>query len=364
MEPNERKIQLSSQDFKALSAENRVQILKLLRQRQSNPTELASKLNLSIPSCQKHLDKLLESGLIVRIEDNRKWAYYKLTPKGLALVEPENSRFLLLLAAGIVLFFGVLLAWNFPSNWVQPQIVLSPPIFDSETKTVQLSWTISPQLANSVFEIQRKTVSEKEFKTLQTGVKSTTYRDSQIEFNEHYEYRVLAQGTVSVPVMSNSIFVITTRSAEEETIPLSDQNNSPVHPPDANIPPDQNNPFFPPPDPSIPIPQNVQLFSIPSNATQWEQIVGSGEKTQTIQLEKTNSPAILLAWNMPKNENTLFEVQLQILGSEWTVLESGFSENFFLDTLTEIGETRFYRVRAWQNGSPSGFSAILSAQAS
>lgn len=368
MDPNEHKVQLSSKDFKALSAENRIQILKLLKQQNRNPTELSGKLKISIPSCQKHLDKLVESGLVVRIEDNRKWAYYKLTPKGIALVEPENSRFLLLLATCIVLVFGAFLAWNAFSDWNQQQIVLNPPVFDAQTKTVQLSWTISPQLANSLFEVQRKTVSETEFKTLQTGIASTAYRDSQIQFNEHYEYRVVAHGIVSgigpVQAVSNSSFVITIPAPKnEEPFPAEDENNFVAQQPDLNAPPDQNNPFSPPLQ-SIPIPGNVQLFSIPAGTMEWEQTIGPQEKRQTIRLEKTIAPAILLVWDAPENEETLFEVQLQISGSEWLVLESNFSEDFLLDSLAEPGETRYYRVRVWRNGFHGPFSAVVSAQVS
>lgn len=362
MDPNENKVHLSSQDFKALSAANRIQILKLLKQQNRNPTELAAKLSISIPSCQKHLDKLVESDLVARIEDNRKWAYYRLTPKGLALVEPENSRFLLLLAAGIVLVFGAFLVWNSVSEWNKPQIVLNPPVYDAETKTVQLSWTVSGHLVDGLFEVQRKIISEKEFKTLQSGIKATTHWDSQIQPNEHYEYRIVARGIVagigSVQAISNSSFVITTQSPKNKEPALpEDENNLLSPPPDSNAPSDHNNPI-PPPSPLIPIPSNVQLFFIPTDTTHWEQTIGEGLGAKNLVLEKTRHPAVVITWAAPENEGLLFEVQVRTNQQDWQTLAADLQETVFLDSLVEIGETRSYRVRSWKNGVPSEFSAI------
>ena len=100
---------LSASDFKTLSSETRVQILKLLAGRNYNLTELSVKLSLSAPSIKQHIDLLVESRLIEHVDSGHKWKYYSLSRKGRKLVDQQkaNSQVLIVLATVFIGLVGV-----------------------------------------------------------------------------------------------------------------------------------------------------------------------------------------------------------------------------------------------------------------
>lgn len=100
---------LSSSDFKALSSDTRVQIIKLLVERNYNISELSSKLSMSAPTIKQHLDVLQNCDLISLASDSsRKWKYYSLSRKGLKLVSKEDKNILVVLASSVIGVFALL----------------------------------------------------------------------------------------------------------------------------------------------------------------------------------------------------------------------------------------------------------------
>ncbi|HII38688.1 TPA: winged helix-turn-helix transcriptional regulator, partial [Candidatus Micrarchaeota archaeon] len=77
-------IALDRNTLRALGADTRVKMLKLLGERRKMQAELAVELGLKPPSVREHLERLAEAGLVRRIESERKWKYYELTEKGSA----------------------------------------------------------------------------------------------------------------------------------------------------------------------------------------------------------------------------------------------------------------------------------------
>ncbi|ADC65099.1 transcriptional regulator, ArsR family [Ferroglobus placidus DSM 10642] len=73
-----------------LSSETRIEILKKLDERRMTLSELSRALNLSKTTVKEHLNKLLEAGLVRRVEEGRKWIYYELTPEGRIILHPEK----------------------------------------------------------------------------------------------------------------------------------------------------------------------------------------------------------------------------------------------------------------------------------
>ncbi|MFO7967927.1 MAG: helix-turn-helix domain-containing protein [Archaeoglobaceae archaeon] len=59
-----------------------MELLKSLGKRQMTLTELSKELNISKPSAKAHLERLVEQGLVERVEEGRKWIYNELTTKG------------------------------------------------------------------------------------------------------------------------------------------------------------------------------------------------------------------------------------------------------------------------------------------
>lgn len=89
--------------IKVLASDSRRDILRLLGERRRTLTELAQALGLKKATVLEHLKKLVDSGLIRRIDENeRLWIYYELTPRGRRLVTPGRTRFHLIMAGAAV----------------------------------------------------------------------------------------------------------------------------------------------------------------------------------------------------------------------------------------------------------------------
>lgn len=95
-------VALRPDDFKLLSSDTRVQILKLLDARARTGTELGKDLGLEKSTVHQHLERLVEGGLVHRREDDRLWVYYDLAPRGRRLLHPPRSGFTLLLAGSLL----------------------------------------------------------------------------------------------------------------------------------------------------------------------------------------------------------------------------------------------------------------------
>lgn len=103
-------IELSNEDFEALSSETRREILKILMDRQRTTTELSDVLSLSKSTVHEHLSKLKEADLVEKIDNKEKWKYYKLSDKSKGFLETEKEErkeIALKLFSIIVLLIGV-----------------------------------------------------------------------------------------------------------------------------------------------------------------------------------------------------------------------------------------------------------------
>ena len=101
-------VALGANEFRALSSETRVQIIKLLGSRRHNLTEIANKLEMRLPTIKQHLGVLERAGLIEQLESARKWKYYSLTAKGNALVGKAEASILIVLALASLAMVGLL----------------------------------------------------------------------------------------------------------------------------------------------------------------------------------------------------------------------------------------------------------------
>lgn len=110
-------VTLDKETLKAISSDIRLKILKTLEQKQQTQTDLASLLQLKIPTVKEHLNLLEKQGLVFK-EEGRKWKYYKLTEKGKALVTPEDNTIKLLLFGTTAL--GVAAAFSLYNDFRPP----------------------------------------------------------------------------------------------------------------------------------------------------------------------------------------------------------------------------------------------------
>ena len=98
----QRKITLDQESFKALASDTRIEILKRLDVSQMTVTDLANDLKVNKSAVYKHLSRLLDAGLVKKLDDNRKWVYYRLSMKGMHLLHPERVQIALMLSAAVL----------------------------------------------------------------------------------------------------------------------------------------------------------------------------------------------------------------------------------------------------------------------
>jgi len=96
------KITLDRDTFRALAADTRVDIIKILDERKHTLTDLSKKLKLAPSTLKEHIDRLVDSGLIYHEDKGTKWKYYKLTRKGRSLLHPHESKIWVMLATSVV----------------------------------------------------------------------------------------------------------------------------------------------------------------------------------------------------------------------------------------------------------------------
>lgn len=86
------KLTLDKESLKAITVETRVKILKVLANKQQTLSDLSQLLGLSAPTLKEHLNVLEKVTMINKLEEGRKWKYYKITEKGLCMIYPERKR--------------------------------------------------------------------------------------------------------------------------------------------------------------------------------------------------------------------------------------------------------------------------------
>lgn len=96
------KVVLDLETFKALASESRLSVLRALGERRKTLSELARDLELNKATVHEHLQVLVASGLVKKLDEGRKWIYYELTWRGQTLLNPEASTaFSVLLALSV-----------------------------------------------------------------------------------------------------------------------------------------------------------------------------------------------------------------------------------------------------------------------
>lgn len=101
-------ISLDRKTIFLLASETRLEILKKLDERRMTLTELAKSLDLSKTAVKEHLDKLVNAGLVRRVDEGRKWIYYELTSNGKTLMHPEEARIKLIISLIVAISFSAI----------------------------------------------------------------------------------------------------------------------------------------------------------------------------------------------------------------------------------------------------------------
>jgi len=108
---------LDKQSLKALGAETRQDIIKLLTQRPYTASELSKLLGKHVTTIAEHLSMLEHSGIVSKKDDGHKWLYYSLTTKGERLTKPKFYAWTIVLAlSGIAIIGGVVDLFSYTTS--------------------------------------------------------------------------------------------------------------------------------------------------------------------------------------------------------------------------------------------------------
>lgn len=143
--------------LQAIAAPSRLGLLRLLHHRRSTVTELSVASGLAKSSVYACLEILEAQSLVKRVEDERLWVYYELTPLGRAIAGANPLRLVVQFAlavasglAGAALVLRDLLAQREPT-WYIPPIGVPPeapvPWWGRQTTWAMLLLALSIALA-------------------------------------------------------------------------------------------------------------------------------------------------------------------------------------------------------------------------
>ena len=125
------KIALDKKTLGALSSDTRADILKSIDVRRMTVTELSKRLNLPKSSVHENLNRLVDTDLVKKNNDDRnKWIYYEPTEKGRRLLHPhEMTKIVLLLSSAALSFVGGIIEiyWFIKSVFPEEVIRGVPP---------------------------------------------------------------------------------------------------------------------------------------------------------------------------------------------------------------------------------------------
>lgn len=154
-------IEIDGKTLIALNKQIRIEVIKLLEERDMTQAELSERLQIKESSMSNNLKKLKDAQLILQIQTNRKWKYYKLTEKGKAVIN-GNGKFQIILNV-----FSIIAIILF-ANTLYSQINLPPTLNDNvrmmyapnalNLNTIKTTTTVASNLSNSNVSINYEVI--------------------------------------------------------------------------------------------------------------------------------------------------------------------------------------------------------------
>lgn len=100
--------------LKVLSADTRMDILKMLSKGDRTPSFLGKKLGKTSSTIVEHLDILVKVGLVKKLESpGKKWVFYSLTERGEGIVKTKTRRLIIILATSLFALLGSIGSFGF-----------------------------------------------------------------------------------------------------------------------------------------------------------------------------------------------------------------------------------------------------------
>ncbi len=93
--------------LKVLSADTRMDILKMLSDGGRTPSFVAKKLRKSDSTIIEHLKAMEKAGLVKKTNaPGKKWVFYTLTERGVGIVSSKSKRLVVILGVSVLALFG------------------------------------------------------------------------------------------------------------------------------------------------------------------------------------------------------------------------------------------------------------------
>lgn len=172
--PDEESVSLDPVLLKALASDSRRDLLRLLDERRMTLSEMAKRTGLKKATVLEHLRRLVEAGLVRRLDDGeRLWIYYELTREGQRLVNPGHRRLYFLLGTiGAAVVVGVLalalLAPSFSSSSAS-DAASAPLAVSSDDAFASASGTLGLSVANAQGDVDAWLVPASQAAALRNG---------------------------------------------------------------------------------------------------------------------------------------------------------------------------------------------------
>jgi len=103
----EDKILIDRETLKAIAVDTRINIMKLLSNKNYTLSDISDMLGMSVSTIKEHLDILVKAKLIKKEKTERKWKYYSLTFKGKRLIEPREIKVLFAFITTLIATVGM-----------------------------------------------------------------------------------------------------------------------------------------------------------------------------------------------------------------------------------------------------------------
>ncbi len=136
--------------LKVLSVDTRMDIIKELSQGSRTPSDLSKKLRKSNSTIIEHLDVLVKSGLVKKIEQpGKKWIFYTLTERGHGIIGSKSRRLIIILATSLAAVVGGFFSLSLYTRQTIYAITQAPAEamqVPEIAKSVSISVTVSPFL--------------------------------------------------------------------------------------------------------------------------------------------------------------------------------------------------------------------------
>jgi DNA-binding transcriptional ArsR family regulator len=93
--------------LKVLSVDTRMDIIKILSEGARTPSDIGKKLHKSDATIVEHLNTMMKTGLIKKIEEpGKKWVFYTLTERGRGIISSKSRRLIIILSISLLVLLG------------------------------------------------------------------------------------------------------------------------------------------------------------------------------------------------------------------------------------------------------------------